>query len=307
MRKNRKNNGKKERIVMIASSVFVLSALTLTGIYMQAQNTKSKDDGYTIDFEALENNTSSKSQEIAQNKKTEQAAESGTSTAQNGSTTGRGLSLEDDLDYMPMEAGSSLVEIPGLTDGILEETEKPGETAAPGETEKPGETAKPGETEKTGNEQKAKETSAKKTVVTKELHFAETDGLLRPLEGETLLPFSMDSSIYFSTLEQYKYNPALIIRAEEGTEVLACAEGKVTDIFEDAEIGHAVTMELGDGYEITYGQLKEINVSVGSYVNPGETIGKVSSPTKYFSVEGSNLYLKLTADGIPVNPESLFR
>lgn len=292
---------------MIASSVFVLSALTLTGVYMQSQSEKSKDDGYTIDFAALENNTSSKAQEIAQNQKTEQAAEQGTDHSKNGNMAGRGLSIEDDLDYMPMEAGSSLVEIPGLTDGIAEETEKPGATTEPGETEKSGESGKPGEAEKPADAGKTKEASAKKTVVTKDLHFAETDGLLRPLEGETLLPFSMDSSIYFSTLEQYKYNPALILKAEEGTAVAACAEGKVIDIFEDAEIGHAVTMELGDGYEITYGQLKEINVSTGSYVNPGEIVGKVSAPTKYFSVEGSNLYLKLTADGIPVNPESLFR
>ena len=289
MRRNRKNNGKRERIVMLASSVFVLAALTMTGIYIQSKNVESKDDGYTIDFTALENSTGSKSQEIARNQVTGQVAESQADMADSDNNVQRGLSIEDDLDYMPMEAGSSLVEIPGLTDGISEETEEPADT------EQPAPTATP------------KASSTEKVVVSKELHFAEADGLLRPLEGETLLPFSMDSSIYFSTLDQYKYNPALMLQAEEGTVVAACAEGKVIDIFEDAEIGHAVTMELGDGYELTYGQLKEINVALGSYVNPGETVGEVAAPTKYFSVEGANLYLKLTADGIPVNPEGLFR
>lgn len=274
---------------MLASSVFVLAALTMTGIYIQSKNVESKDDGYTIDFTALENSTGSKSQEIARNQVTGQVAESQADMADSDNNVQRGLSIEDDLDYMPMEAGSSLVEIPGLTDGISEETEEPADT------EQPAPTATP------------KASSAEKVVVSKELHFAEADGLLRPLEGETLLPFSMDSSIYFSTLDQYKYNPALMLQAEEGTVVAACAEGKVIDIFEDAEIGHAVTMELGDGYELTYGQLKEINVALGSYVNPGETVGEVAAPTKYFSVEGANLYLKLTADGIPVNPEGLFR
>ncbi|MGN0168650.1 MAG: peptidoglycan DD-metalloendopeptidase family protein [Acetatifactor sp.] len=289
MRRNRKNNGKRERIVMLASSVFVLAALTMTGIYIQSKNVESKDDGYTIDFTALENSTGSKSQEIARNQVTGQVTESQADMADSDNNVQRGLSIEDDLDYMPMEAGSSLVEIPGLTDGISEETEEPADT------EQPAPTATP------------KASSTEKVVVSKELHFAEADGLLRPLEGETLLPFSMDSSIYFSTLDQYKYNPALMLQAEEGTVVAACAEGKVIDIFEDAEIGHAVTMELGDGYELTYGQLKEINVALGSYVNPGETVGEVAAPTKYFSVEGANLYLKLTADGIPVNPEGLFR
>ena len=143
--------------------------------------------------------------------------------------------------------------------------------------------------------------------MSKELHFAESDGLLRPVSGEVLIPFSMDSSVYFSTLDQYKYNPALMLDAEEGTSVAACAEGKVIDVFQNAEIGNAVTMDLGDGYQITYGQLQEISVSLDSYVNPGEQVGTIAAPTKYYSIEGANLYLKLTMDGTPVNPELLFR
>ena len=99
----------------------------------------------------------------------------------------------------------------------------------------------------------------------------------------------------------------MMIAAAEGSAVAACAEGRVIDIFEDEEIGHAVTMELGDGYQITYGQLYDINVTLNSHVEAGDTIASVAAPTKYFSVEGSNLYLKLTANGTPVNPEALFR
>ena len=54
------------------------------------------------------------------------------------------------------------------------------------------------------------------------------------------------------------------------------------------------------------GQLKDIEVTKNSYVNAGDTIGSVAAPTKYFSVEGSNLYFELTKDGEPVNPENLF-
>ncbi len=34
----------------------------------------------------------------------------------------------------------------------------------------------------------------------------------------------------------------------------------------------------------------------------GDVIAEVASPTKYFSVEGTNVYFKLTKDGTPVNP-----
>ena len=139
------------------------------------------------------------------------------------------------------------------------------------------------------------------------LHFAESEGLLRPVSGEVLIPFSMDGGVYFSTLDQFKYNPALMIAAEQGAAVAACADGQVIAVFEDEEIGHALTVDLGDGYQITYGQLDAIQVAEGSYVEPGQVIGFIASPTKYFSVEGSNLYLKLTMNGAPVNPETLLQ
>lgn len=296
MRRNRKNSAKKERIIMLASSAFVLTALTMTGIYMQARDEESKDNGYTLDFTALENNTENKSQEIAQNNQPNPIGN--TVPLENFADV-----TEDDLDYMPMEAGSGNIEIPGLTtisgqEDLLAE-EKP---QTPAETDDSGNGAKEEKKEDSGSK-----SELKKVTVSKELHFAESDGLLRPVSGEVLIPFSMDSSVYFSTLDQYKYNPALMLDAEEGTSVAACAEGKVIDIFQNAEIGNAVTMDLGDGYQITYGQLQEINVSLDSYVNPGEQVGTIAAPTKYYSIEGANLYLKLTMDGTPVNPELLFR
>ena len=296
MRRNRKNSAKKERIIMLASSAFVLTALTMTGIYMQAQDEESKDNGYTLDFTALENNTENKSQEIAQNNQPNPIGN--TVPLENFADV-----TEDDLDYMPMEAGSGNIEIPGLTmisgqEDLLAE-EKP---QASVETDDSGNGAKEEQKEDGGGK-----SEPKKVTVSKELHFAESDGLLRPVSGEVLIPFSMDSSVYFSTLDQYKYNPALMLDAEEGTSVAACAEGKVIDVFQNAEIGNAVTMDLGDGYQITYGQLQEISVSLDSYVNPGEQVGTIAAPTKYYSIEGANLYLKLTMDGTPVNPELLFR
>lgn len=296
MRRNRKNSAKKERIIMLASSAFVLTALTMTGIYMQARDEESKDNGYTLDFTALENNTENKSQEIAQNNQPNPIGN--TVPLENFADV-----TEDDLDYMPMEAGSGNIEIPGLTmisgqEDLLAE-EKP---QAPMETDDSGNGAKEEQKEDGGGK-----SEPKKVTVSKELHFAESDGLLRPVSGEVLIPFSMDSSVYFSTLDQYKYNPALMLDAEEGTSVAACAEGKVIDVFQNAEIGNAVTMDLGDGYQITYGQLQEISVSLDSYVNPGEQVGTIAAPTKYYSIEGANLYLKLTMDGTPVNPELLFR
>ena len=267
---------------MLASSAFVLAALTMTGVYMKGQNVESRDDGYTLDFTALPNNADDKLQEITENNDEHLLKEDENIpglTANN--TAGNEIAgtpvTEDDLDYMPQEVGSGNVEIPGLTD------------------------------QETLLEAGGKQTAGGDVVVEKTLHFAESDGLQQPVQSDILMHYSMDKSTYFATLDQYKYNPATIFSAEEGTAVTACAQGKVTSIFENEEIGKALTLDLGDGYEATYGQLTEITVKENSYVNPGDTIGSVAAPTKYYSTEGSNVYFALTHNGEPVNGEALFR
>lgn len=315
MRRNRKSNMKKERIIMLASSAFVLAALTMTGIYMKNDNTEAQDDGYTLDFTAMEDNAENKFQEIAQNTQEDDnlLADNHVQNQTGNTTFGKtdtGIQeevTEDDLDYMPLEVGSGTIEIPGLTDqesaitDLEEELLKDEVLDEENLQEKLTDAAEEKDPALTD-----KAVSAENVVVEQALTFAEADGLLRPVSGEILLPYSMDSSIYFATLDQYKYNSAVVFSAEQGTEVLACADGKVVNIFENAEIGKAVTLDLGDGYQATYGQLGEINVAMDAYVSAGDKLGVVAEPTIYYSVEGSNLYFKLTKDGVAVNPEGMF-
>lgn len=153
-----------------------------------------------------------------------------------------------------------------------------------------------------GNESETKAAAA----TTKTLHFAAEDGLNWPLQGNVILNYSMDQTVYFATLDQYKYNPAVIIAGEVNDRVSAAAEGKVTDISNSAVTGCTVTMDLGDGYSAIYGQLKEVPYEVGDIVGKGKLVGYIAEPTKYYSVEGSNLYFALQKDGEPVDPVSFF-
>lgn len=138
------------------------------------------------------------------------------------------------------------------------------------------------------------------------LHFIPEDGMRWPLEGSVLLNYSMDQMIYFPTLEQYQYNPALIIEGAVNSKVYIVAKGTITDIYTNEETGCTVVEDLGDGYTAIYGQLKEVNFAVGDSVERGQVIGYVNEPTKYYSVEGSNLYFAMQKDGEPVNPIEYF-
>ena len=139
------------------------------------------------------------------------------------------------------------------------------------------------------------------------LHFAATDTIGWPLEGDVILNYSMDRSVYFATLDQYKYNPALIIAGAVNDRVVAASDGQVIGVDTTAETGQTVTIGLGDSYQAIYGQLKELEVSAGDYVSQGDTIGYLAEPTKYYSVEGANLYFAMTKEGKPVNPMDYIR
>lgn len=134
------------------------------------------------------------------------------------------------------------------------------------------------------------------------VNFSEDSSLDWPVAGNVLLDYSMDGSIFFPTLKVYKYNPALIIGADVGSPVAAAAKGIVDSVKVDEETGTTVSMNIGNGYELTYGQLKEVSVKEGDVVEDGGLIGYVSEPSKYYCEEGSNLYFKLTKDGTPVDP-----
>ena len=310
---------RKERVIMLVSSVFVLTALTMTGFYVKEKNETEKD-GYIVDMSTLEKKTEDKTKEIVKSIEEEKGADT--------------ASAGNDLDYDPnfQEASSdgvtSVWDVQKKTDSMSTGTET-SETAdrEVSERENSGTTDKKTDekenSEKTNNETAVNEGSSVQTVqksgtdagmqaeaketvseAARALSFQEKDNLSWPVAGNVLINYSMDKTVYFPTLQQYKYSPAIVIAASEGENISASADGKVLSVYEDAEIGHAVVVDIGNGYELTYGQLDNIQVLKGDVISEGDVIGTVASPTKYYSVEGPNIYFKLTKDGAAVNPLS---
>ena len=139
------------------------------------------------------------------------------------------------------------------------------------------------------------------------LKFDQEAGILWPVTGDVIMKYSADNTIYFKTLGPYKSNPAIIISAEEGTNVSNAVEGVVTEVGQNEEIGNYVETSIGDDYKIIYGQLDNIQVEKGATIKEGELLGVVAAPTKYYSEEGANLYMKMTCDNEPVDPMIFLR
>lgn len=126
--------------------------------------------------------------------------------------------------------------------------------------------------------------------------------LLWPCEGAVLKPYSMDTTIYFETLDQYAGNPGLMIEADVNAQFVAAFGGTVSDIREDSQYGTVLTVDMGDGYETIYGQVKDLTVDVGDPVVKGQALGYVAEPTGYYTKEGSHLFFAVRKDGTPKDP-----
>lgn len=137
--------------------------------------------------------------------------------------------------------------------------------------------------------------------------FHESAGLLWPVQGDVILKYSMNNTVYFKTLAQYKCNPGIVISAKKGTNVKAAADCRVTKIEKDDELGTVVTTDIGSDFTVAYGQLDNISVNKGDELKEGDVIGTIAKPTKYFSEEGSNLYFQVNVGKETVDPLLLLR
>lgn len=287
MKKNRKSGLRKERIIMLAASAFILTALTMTGIYVNQRNTQDNDQN-RIDLNELNEEIQNQTNDIA-----DQIA---------GLQPQNPVNPSDDLDVEINyeEANTSDVVLPVEDRAMLgQDVEEANDWLDISEEETlPSETVTDTARETVDNRTSAPEVT---------LHFSESDELAWPIVGNILMNYSMNQVVYYKTLNQYRYNPSVVIEATVGQPITAAADGKILSIRENVETGGTIVCDLGDGYQLTYGQLEDYAVSVGDYVEKGDILGYVAEPSIFYSEEGCNVYFKMTKDGVPVNPLNIMQ
>lgn len=154
----------------------------------------------------------------------------------------------------------------------------------------------------TTTETTTESTSEATETIANAFSYDGTTKLEWPVRGNILLPFSMDTTVYFETLDQYKCNPGILIEAKEGEGVGAVTKCKVKEITESDEFGKQVVLDLGGDYTVILGQLKDVKVKKGDTLSEGDIIGYVNEPTSYYTLEGSHVYMEMLKEKNPVNP-----
>ena len=265
---------KKDNTLRMALSGALMLAVVAAGVTMyreESSTEKSKDEiAQEQQMEETAENTADVTTDQAEAKNTQNLSGDNSAAA------------ESHENASSQNAGNGTPETPA-------EGENASSSAAPEVTETPDGSS-------------STETADTSAEVVPTLDFSEDSVMLWPVSGEVLIDYSMDATTYFTTLDQYKYNDALVLQSSVGEPVQAAANGKVTAVFNNEETGTTLTMDLGNGYQAVYGQLKDLTVSEGQMVAAGTILGYVNDPTKYYVKEGANLYFAMEKDGQAIDP-----
>jgi murein DD-endopeptidase MepM/ murein hydrolase activator NlpD len=279
----------KNKVAIVGAVAFMTVTAAVVGTNILSSNNSKEDNANLVDLNELPDSAQNTVQETKVNTVAEDNVQ-----ANNYSSGEFGMdNVMDATDEYLAENNSDQLSKIAVNEKESEEKESEKKELETSEEEK--------EEDSDTNESKVKETAATPAAAIT-ANFQPENKMVWPVSGNVLINYSMDSTVYFATLNQYKYNSALIIQGDVNTKVVSAADGVVEEIYTDEETGVSMKIDLGNSYKAIYGQLKGITVNKGDTISKGSVIGYVSDPTKYYCVEGSNLYFKVTKNDAPVNP-----
>jgi len=117
-----------------------------------------------------------------------------------------------------------------------------------------------------------------------------------PVEGWVTSGFGYRASPFSGRRE---FHAAIDIAARSGKEIVAPADGIVSDVDRRSDIGNTVTIDHGNGLSTSYGHLLKCAVHKGKGVKRGEVIGFVGNTGRS---TGSHVHYSVHLNGVAVNP-----
>lgn len=127
-----------------------------------------------------------------------------------------------------------------------------------------------------------------------------------PIQGEIIGEYAADALVWSETLGQWQSHPGIDIAAQAGEAVAACADGTVTEAWEDPQWGYVIQIDHGQGCVSTYANLNTLNmVTPGDTVQAGDIIAAVGDSADCESAMPWHLHFAVSREGEPVDPQKL--
>lgn len=128
-------------------------------------------------------------------------------------------------------------------------------------------------------------------------------------EGYVVKKHSTDTLVYSLTLGDYRVHKGIDISAEAGSEVKACLDGTIENVYYDYMMGYCVSISHGDGTVSHYKNLGEElppETETGREVKSGDVIGYVGESAMVEFSDEPHLHFELEVSGSAANPLEYF-
>lgn len=129
---------------------------------------------------------------------------------------------------------------------------------------------------------------------------------IRPVSGEILKGYHMDSLVFSQTMLDYRTHGGVDIAAQLGTDVCAYTDGTVKSISEDPFMGTTVEILHEAGVVSVYKNLDPKlaqGIKTGAEVKTGDVIGKVGQSAIIEIADAPHLHFELWMNGEMIDAE----
>ena len=125
----------------------------------------------------------------------------------------------------------------------------------------------------------------------------------RPVEGDIVRDFAVDSLIFSETLQEWTTHTGVDIKADKTTVIKAAEAGTVKTIKNDPRYGMTVVIEHANGFKTVYSNLLTSEFVVeGEKVEKGQSIGTVGNTAAFEIADEPHLHFEILKDNISVDP-----
>ena len=148
------------------------------------------------------------------------------------------------------------------------------------------------------NANKSKKTTAVIETATSQISYT------APLKDAVVYKdYNSNELQYNDTLKQWEIHKAIDLVSDSSTDVLAIANGTVTNIYTNYLEGTVIEISHTNGLTSIYKSLnQDVKVKLGASVKQGEAIGSVSNSMSRELNSGNHLHLELLLNKASVNP-----
>lgn len=124
-----------------------------------------------------------------------------------------------------------------------------------------------------------------------------------PVSSAVTKDYSGDELVFSETMQDWRTHNGIDFAADDGTDVLAAADGTVEAITENGMMGTSVIILHSGGVRTIYSNLSDIGlVNIGDDVTQGAIIGKTGSTAAAEVSEPPHLHFEMSVNEEPVNP-----